>query len=365
MSIPLSDEEAGIESERLPEFVRSRVAYARRGLASARILQSFCCGVAAATLSLAAATHVGGELGERDVQVVALVNGLLAWIASALAYRRAPREVARQIDAALDLHGALFTAWEAEGVDRPSRLARLLGRDVASRVSAKDMVHAVLPNMVVSLALPFLASALLFSAMENARSAPDVRDLAALTRQVEQGLASLSEEGTAGAAGAPGVLDLEEQKELRRLMGKAAELTERVREGQAGPEELAALGDELAALRAELGGAENLRRGLEDTMNSVDAARMALEGRRSKTSDTEAGQGSGGEGMSGSGGRSLAPGREDGRMVRPELQTTAPGNPTGSEREQAGVLGHQAWPEAHENIIRRWVESARQSRPPR
>ena len=351
---------AAADPVRLPELVRSRVAHARRGLASVRILQSLCCALAVGIRTRAVGVRSGLAVAAAGLQIVALGNAALIGLGCALSFRRSPQQVARDIDLALDLRGALLTAWEVEGREQPTEIARRLGRDIASRVPARDMLRAVLPNAFAFLALPFLACALLFGVLEQARYGGTARDLAELTRQVEHGLASISEQNDAAPGDTPGSLNSlapEVRKRLRALMADAAKLAERVRAGEAQPDDLKAMGDRLADFDTEFGGSDAQRRELDRAMSSIDSARMALEGRERVASGVESGEESQEGGNPGSDGRSLAPGGVDGRMSRPETP------PIGRKREaEAGVLGLPSWPRAHESIVRRWVESARKSR---
>ena len=91
------------EPDQLPALVRSRVAFARRGLSSVRLLQGLCCGAGAAALSLACGVRSGAELSHSGLQLCALANGLLVWLACTMAIRLEPGRVVRQMDEALEL----------------------------------------------------------------------------------------------------------------------------------------------------------------------------------------------------------------------------------------------------------------------
>jgi hypothetical protein len=282
-----------------------------------------------------------------------------------MAIRLEPGRVVRQMDEALELEGELVTAWEFEGREEPTDLARLLGRRVASRVPAGNMLRAVMPNMALYLALPFLSLVVLFAALEQVRQAPETRNLANLTRQLEQGLAAITELGSAEAADGAAALTPQDQQELRSLMGEAADLGKRVRKGEATPEELETLGERLSELQGALQGAEGLDLELKRAMSTVDTARMALESQGAEEAGRTSSTDPSVDGNSSSGGRGLAPGDGNGRMARPEIQPAGQSTASEGSREEVGVLGRPSWPAAHENIVRRWVELSSLSRPPR
>lgn len=360
MSAESVDERAHPEAA-LPELVRSRVAFARRGLASVYGLQGLCCGLGAAALALAAGVHAGAELGDRGLFLVALVDGLLVAAAFAWEQRRDARQVARRVDRALELEGALVTAWEVEGRAQPGRLGRRLGRQVAATCSGPEMLRAVLPASAPFLALPFVAIALLFGALEEARYEPSALDLEALARDVQAGLASLSGDGAGEGAAS---LSRAQEQELRELLSEVSDLRRRLPEQGLSSGELADVQERVTELSRELADSEGARRQLERTLSSLDAARMALEGREEHSmggqaaAPDEAGgapeSGGAGAEADGSGGTGLAPGAEDGRMVG---QVSPPTPPT--SRPEAGVLGSRAWPRGYEGLVRRWVESRR------
>lgn|GEM_PF-2407553 len=358
-----------MSQEPLPQLVRSRVAFARRGLASVRVLQSLCCAATVAALSLAAGLNSGGRLAEGALWVAASVNALLVAVAAALAFRRSPAEVARRIDATLEQGGALFTAWEVEGRGQGGALAERLAREVAARVSARDTLRAAMPRAGLYLALPFLAAALLFGALEERRSGTGARDLQALVGQVEAGLQSLSELGSGAVDEGGASLDPAQREELRRLLARAGALAEQLAEEQAAPEELEALERDLARFEEALQTSEPARRELQRSRVALDAARMALEERGESSAEsarpTEAPGGAGASRIEGPEGRALAPGAGIGRMGRPELRPSGSSGPDREARREAGVLGRPSWPPAHEAILRRWVELQRGSDPDR
>jgi hypothetical protein len=316
-------------------------------------LQGLCCGLAVAALALAAGIHGGARPENSGLLLVALLTGALVVGAWAWEHRRPAREVARRIDRALAQDGALFTAWEVEGRERPGRLDRRLGREVAARSSGRDMLRAVLPTSAPFLALPFAAAALLFGVLEEARHVPSAFDLEALTRQVQEGLASLSAAGD--LEGSP-ILTHEQEQELRGLLGEMAELRRRLPREGLSRDELDGVGQRLAELAAELADSEPARREFDRALSSLDAARMALEGREGGGPRGAAGPAAGEGGAAGSVGRSLASGAGDGRMSAQE-----PPPAPSTSRPEAGVLGSRAWPRGYESLIRRWVESRRQA----
>ncbi|MFT7670710.1 MAG: hypothetical protein ACI8X5_003421 [Planctomycetota bacterium] len=327
---------------------------------SVHALMCLSSGLAVCLLALALGVQSGREVFDGGVLVVALYDGLLVGLTCVFIFRRTPADVAREIDRGLELEGALFTAWEVEGRESASAIGRRLGSEVAGNASAQEMLRAIVPNVAPFLALPFIACALLFSVLDDVRNGARIEDLRSLTSQVEQGLASISEEGSRAATDGSAALAPEDHKKLRDLMDQAASLSKKLGEGSAEPQEFEELVRDLADLRAGAGDSEDLHRELDHTLNSLDALAMALDASEAG-SGASAGQNvSEGEGISGSSGRGLAPGGEDGRMSRPENPSTA-----GVQRSEAGVIGRPIWPRAHESIVRRWVESTRTSRTPR
>lgn len=335
----------------LPGLVRSRVAFAHRGLASVHVLQGLCCGLACGALALAAGVHAGRALGDPGLWTVAGVDALLVGAALAWERRRSPAQVARRVDSALEFEGALVTAWEVEGRARPGLFGARLGREVAARASGREMLRAALPSSAPFLALPFVAAALLFAALERARYEPSALDLEALVGDVRSGLASISEGNAAGEEGA--ALSREQEEELRELLRRAGQLQREVPEGELEAEAVEELQERVTELARELGDDARARRELERSLGALDAARMALEGREAVAASEggdPAEEGAGG----GSQGSGLAPGGEDGRMSG---QVFSPDPP--SELPEAGVLGARAWPRGYEGLVRRWVESRR------
>lgn len=352
-----------------PELVRSRVAFTRRGLMSMRVLQALCLAVAAGLGTLAAGIHGGVELFDPGLHWLAFANALLVLVGCCVSSRETAQQVARRGDRALELEGALLTAWEAESRGDESSIARQLGRDVAARLPARKLLKAVLPNGVLFLVLPFVAVGLLLSVLDRARNAPDVRDLAELSRQVKGGLAAVSELGAQESAEGGEGLDSAEQEALRELVSRSSELSKRLEEGEASAEELGEFGQDLADFESQLRDSEEMSTELKRAMTSMDSARMALEGRERANgggaSEEQSSNPSGEAGSAGSEGTGLAPGGEDGRMSRQESPTDASDRPEREGRQEAGVLARPSWPEAHEGIIRRFLESSSTSRLPR
>lgn len=343
----------------LPELVRSRVAFARRGLMSVRVLQAGMLATTAATFALAACVFGGAALGAPGPWIVAVANGALVFFTWTLACRRDEAQVARSIDEALGKDGALFTAWEVEGRGEASALARRLGEEVAAAARPRGMLRAILPPTTPLLALPFVGCALLFAALEGAREERSQVDLAELVRQVEAGLGSLSEQ-EAGMEGE--ALSAEERRELGQLLRQAA-TRGRELDREASPEELAELDDELESLQGQLPDGEvgeAMREELDRARAALDAARMSLESEPSEPEDRPAEgtasveEGNSGDGSAKGGTRSLAQGGAIGRIPRSD----SPGGATAS-RAEAGVLGLPTWPEAYDGLVRRWVEFER------
>jgi len=345
--------------EPLPQLVRSRVAFARRGLMSVRLLQAGMLATTAVTLALAACVHGGGRLGAPGPWIVALANGALVFFTWALACRRSESEVARSIDVALDEDGALFTAWEVEGRSSASELARRLGEEVAAATRPRGMLRAILPATTPLLALPFVGCALLFAALEGAREERSQVDLAELVRQVEAGLGSLSDQQS-GMEGE--TLTPEERHDLGQLLRQAASKGRALDEDPSS-EELAELDQELESLAGELPEGEvgeAMRAELDRARAALDAARMAMESEAEDAQDGPGGGGAtGGDGDSGGGSTkggtpSLARDEAIGRIPRSDSPGGAP-----PSRAEAGVLGLPTWPEAYDGLVRRWVEFER------
>jgi hypothetical protein len=346
--------------------VRSRVAFARRGLRAVRLCQAGLLASGVLTLALALAVADGAPAGAASTWGVALVDAGLVFLTWALAMRVDDGAVARLADRRLGFDGALVTAFEAEGRERAGELAGRLAREVAASTSARELRAAVLPTTAPLLVLPFAGAALLFLAMEEARTEPDRVDLAALVEQLEQGLGELRDAEAELESGAMGAGERHELGErLRRAAGQGRRL-----EQEAEPEALADLDAELAELAGQLPpgeAGERMREDLDRARAALDAARLALGDEREPAAS---GAGEGGAeaasegapeaGSAGDGGPGLAEEAADGRMFGPDSPEAPP-----LRADDAAVLGLPAWPEAYEGLVRRWVEAEREFASPR
>jgi len=348
----------------LPELVRSRVAYARRGLVSVRSLESLFVALALGATTLAAAVESGGALSSRGVWYVAAVNAALGGILWGREHWRSTREVARAIDGNLELHGELFTAWEVEGRERPTDIDRMLGRRVAGRLDARKMLRAALPSSAPLLALPFAAAALLFWSLESAREDRRAPDLESLVDSVERDLEALASAGFSTESGSEAPegsqLTHEERRRLADLARAAGALGKRAADGEVTPAEVDQLRKDLADFGSKLPVGSASRRDFERAQETLESAALAHGDDGPGAAPGNSADAAGATGSAGTPGRGLAPGNEDGRMVGLESPPTQSEGPS-----ELGVLGAQTWPEGYEGIVRSWVEATSEAREPR
>lgn len=349
-------------------LVRSRVAFALRGLAAVRVLESALLGIATALLGASAALSSGARGGDRGAWIAAALCGVLVALTWALGHRRTAEQVARELDRRLGARGALFTAWEWE-VGRAGRLGAALSERVASRHAARELLQRVLPPVAPVLALPFLAAGLLFLTLESRRVEPREADLAELTGSLERELRGLS--GAQSGAGPEGAAELssEERAELaavaRAAERVARELSAETPRPEEGSADLAELDQRLARLRERARPGSELDEVLRRAQETLETTRRALE---PPAAPGDPGGGSGGQsaGEAGreSGGASdseVASPAGDGTMsgfqLPPSLRED--GAPAGGVRAPVGVAGGSTWPEAYDGIVTRWVEARR------
>jgi hypothetical protein len=328
----------------------ARVRFARRGLAAARSAECILIGASALCLTLAAAAASGAALGAVDAWGVAIGCGALASGAWWLEHRRAPAQVARAIDRARALEGALITAWEVEA--RGDAVGRALGLRVLRRLTARDALRAVLPFTAPLLALPFAAAALLAVALDAGRDARGGAGLAPITGRLESQLAGA---GAGEAADAAGV-STAERHELADL-ARRAEALERARANgdwtaEETLEELRDLGEAVERVRRALPARSALRRRLEQARGTLDTALAALgEGSGAPGGEDLRGEAGGaGTGAAAQGMMGGPPNPVEGPAAGPEVAAGGGG---------AGVVGGRWWPGEHDEIVERWVESRR------
>ena len=345
----------------LPQLVRSRVRYARRGLASVRLLESVAVALAAATGAAAAAVFSGASLSQGGPWWAAALCALLTGATWGIELHLGGRALAARIDRALGQGGALLTAWEVEGGARVGRIGGLLARSVAEKVPARRMLRAVLPVSAPLFALPFAGATLLFLALEDVRSRPIDDDLQLLSARVGDQLADFSQANR----GAPpeGAEDLSQQElsELAGLARAAGGLAAREPEGG---EELEELRERIEALEERLPPESEIRSRLEKAEDTLDSALMALERARPEE-DREGEEGSGAARETGGEvdafgsrpGSGLASDVVDVTMVNLESHTSAE-----ARTSERGVLSGPAWSEAYDAIVARWIASRREQR---
>ncbi len=291
----------------------------------------------------------------RELFFVAGINGLCVLLWWGILHRRSPLEVARDVDRAMQLKGALFTAWEVEGAAFPSSIARRLGQTVASSTTPRQMLRSVLPASLPLLAAPFAACALLLFVLEDSRRDPIQADLKGLVAEMRAGIGAVAADGEAAASDSEHDLSARERQELQQVMRAARELGEELKEGNATEDGLREMAARLAAIEDSLAqsASEQLREGLNRTQAALDAARMSLSGELPGNSETTDSGESGRAGPS-SPGSGLASNGADGRMGAPKShppRATSPGQP--------GVLGSPSWPRAYDGIVQRWIETKR------
>jgi hypothetical protein len=287
----------------------------------------------------------------------------LAALTWGLEHRRRLAAVAQLVDAGLGEEGALFTAWELEQAGAGGQLGALLGRQVATRRSGREMLQAILPPTVGVLALPFLAAAALFLALEDARFEPREADVLALSGRLGEELSGLS--GAEVGEGPQGSEELSrsERTELSQLAREAARLQDEVRRGDVeDPQgELSELQERLSELGERAPAGSELSEQLQRAAATLDTALMALEpaGGSAEALATESGAATP---------RSeVAPGAGDGTMVGFQSPPDSPEGaaPSSGEVPRTGVLSGPTWSEAYDDIVARWVEARRTQAAPR
>jgi hypothetical protein len=346
--------------DRTPQLVRSRVRFVRRGLASVRLVEGVALSLAALTTALAAAVTSGTDLGASGAWWAAGLCALLVGATWGVEHHLSDTEVASRVDRGLGLHGALFTAWEAEGGREVTAIGRLLCRSVVERTSVRRMLKAVLPVSAPLLALPFAGATLLFLALDEVRSRPAGADLGALSARLGDQLSDLAQANSGAPPPGSEGLTSRELSEVARVAREAQALAAR---GGDDREELAELAERITALEESLPMNSEIRKRLERAEETLDSALMALEeppsssrGEAGSESDEGAGPGRGSDGP----GSTLASGDTSVRMKDPIPSDFAEGRP--SER---GVLSGPGWSEAHDRIVARWIAASRSEDHPR
>ena len=348
---------------RLPALVSSRVAFAARGLAGIRLLECALLALAASLLSLAAALVSGGSLDGAGAWQAAVVCAVLSGLSWGLEHRRRPRDVAHLVDGKLEEEGALFTAWELEQTGQGGQLGALLGRQVAARRSGREMLQAILPPTAGVLALPFLAAAALFLALEEVRFEPREADVLALSGRLGAELSGL--EGAELGEGPEGAEELsrDERAELSQLAREAARLQDQVRRGELEEpqDELGALQERLGELGQRAPAGSELSEQLQRAAETLDAALMALEPSGAAPEATA------GESGVASPRSEVARGAGDGTMVGFQSPPDSPevGAAPSGGASRTGVLSGPTWSEAYDDIVARWVEARRTQDAPR
>lgn len=351
------------------ELVRSRVAFATRGLAGVRIFEALLVALAAYGVALTATLVSGGSLSGPAAWELAGVCALLAGATWAIEHKRAPAAVARALDDRLEEDGALFTAWELEADAQASPLGTLLARSVAARHTPRSLLRAILPATAPVLALPFLAATGLFLALEDARFEPREEDVTALTSRLEAELSDLQAADRGAVPEGAEDLSREELNELAQLARDAARIEGGLRrEGLEAADELDELQQRLVEAEARAPVGSKLREQLQRASTTLDSALMALspEGpeqprgaeETSGEAPPEASSAAPGGATPGS---EVAHGGADGTMGGfqtpsiPAEEVVA----SGHDAPQAGVLSGPAWPAAYDGIVARWVEARR------
>ncbi len=341
----------------LPALVSSRVAFAARGLAGIRLLECALVALAASLLALAAVLRSGGSLEGAAGWQVASLCALLAGLSWGLEHRRRPAEVAQLVDGRLEEEGALFTAWELEQAGAGGQLGALLGRQVAARRSGREMLQAILPPTAGVLALPFLAAAALFLALEEVRFEPREADVLALSGRLGDELSGLRDAEVGEGPQGSEELSRSERTELSQVAREAARLQDEVRRGELeDPEaELHQLQERLSELGERAPAGSELSEPLQRAAATLDTALMALESSDGGAGATEAAS-------AGATPRSeVAPGAGDGTMVGFQTPPDSPEDAAtaSSGASRTGVLSGPAWSEAYDEIVARWVEARR------
>jgi len=343
------------------ELVRSRVAFALRGLAGLRGLESVLVAIAGFTAGLAAVVQSGGTLEAGAAWIVASICAGLSGGSWGFAHLQTPPEVARAIDLGLEEEGALFTAWELEGRAEPSELGRLLGRDVAGRRTARAMLHAILPATAPVLALPFLAAMALFLALEGTRGDSTEVDLSLLSAKLSDDLSGLR--GADAGAAPSGAEDLSQAElaALAQLARDASRTQDAIRRGEVDArEELEALQERLGELESSVPAGSELREELDQAAATIDSALMALDPPPAASEGAGAGAETAAEGSTP--GTEVAPEGQDGTIARFKTEPD-PGQGVESHEVDApasGVLSGPSWPAAFDGIVSRWIEARRE-----
>jgi len=376
----------------------------------ARTAEALLVGLGLALCALGAAVLQGRSLGDPLAVGAAAAAGAAMGAAWFLDLRPRVERLAREVDRALRLDGALVTAWEAElraaraaghpagrpvspAVQAPPpALVELLARGVCERVRRADAVRAALPRSAPILAVPFLAAALLAWAVDrHAASLPGPHLDPVLGRAVEELDAA---ERAAQAELAQGRMRAEDLRELAALRRAARELqvagAAGAQPGEERPGELdqrlAELGRRLDDLLRERVRDPLVARALERVATCVDAARAGLEhegmrrsgepGPPAASAGTRPEPGAGRDAHPGPGppGASpLANGAGDGTMSAPAGGATRANEPERADPAAApgageaprtgeragGVAFDLRWPERHAGLVARWVEARR------
>ena len=334
----------------------ARVHFARRGLAAARAGECILLGASALCLTLAATAASGATLAAGDAWLVAGLCAALASRAWWIEHRRAPAQVARAIDRARHLDGALLTAWEVEA--RGDAVGLALALRVTRRIGAREALRAVLPFTAPLLALPFAAAALLALALDVGRGAESDVRLAPITGRLQS---QLTGAGAVEAGDAAGISTAE--RHLLADLARRAQALERAREaGDLSPEEtleeLRSLGVAVDRARRDMPARSALRRKLEEARSTLDTALAALGQGRGETADAAGGSGEAGA-SGGVGTGALAQGMMEG-PDRPVGGVTSPSG-AGVAGPGAGITGGRWWSSEYGAIVERWVESRRRS----
>lgn len=360
------------------------VRQALRAVAMARGAEAFLLGSSAFLLALAAAVVSGVDLGTRDAWGAALITGVCAAGSWWLERRPEPGRIAIAVDRATRQDGRLLTAFESEGRSPDSPITWLLSREVRERVQPRVAVRAALPNSMPLLALPFLAAALLSTALEaRPGEEADLAFVAPLARGVSAELEQARD--IAVTAARAGELSQGELREVLDLDGRARELANRSRSGALDPaeveEQMETLREDIERLARQSATSPLLAEALERAATYADGALMGIEqalaefepesaegaARRSGTDEPEGAPDLDSGSRSGSGEESTDSALANREPIGTMSGQSAPGEPGEPEPQPgpgdsspAGAVGSGPWwPQRFAGVVGRWVELQR------
>lgn len=336
--------QAGVGS--LEEFVRA----ARRRAALASLARSAAIAALAASVCSAAIEFDGGDSLARAAWVAAALGGALAGAVWWREERSGEREFVRNVDARLELEGALATAADAQCA-KPSSMAALLARRTASRLSAGDLLRAAPLPAIGWLAAPLLGWALWLAADQArpptapqlARLAAEVGASLAASTSLERAPAEAARELAAGLEAAAAQARTDPAELEAQVQGLAARLGELAQDPGTSPEaalELAAAAQRLSAASHEL---HAQRRGASTAgAGSADAPLASEPDRRTMMGSTALGPGL----------RTPADERDSTRSPQTPLQ----GSAAPLEPREPPVLSGRWWAAEHDAVVAAWRE---------